>query len=122
MSPYELFKKEKTLVQQAAQSEQGEIILRKHIYPLIESISLYYSAHYNVPYKELIPIGWTHFEYALINYRKRLRKMNVRNFPRREMYSFGLYFVWYIQQSIETYLGISKRPLIGIVPKKSSHK
>jgi hypothetical protein len=117
MSPYQLFKKEKALVYLALKHEQGEIKLRKHLKPLVRNIARYYTSRYNVTEKELVNIGWTHFEFALVNYKERLKEMDIVG-DSQKMYGFGLYFVWYVQQSIETYLGITNDPLIGIAQKR----
>ncbi len=122
MTPFELFKKEKAMVYSALKHEEGEIKLRKHLVPLVESISEHYALHHHIPKKELMQIGWTHFEFALVNYKRRMQKMVQHHDHAEQVYSFGLYFVWYIQQSIETYLGIAKQPLTGIVPKNLPEK
>ncbi|MBA3284214.1 MAG: hypothetical protein H0U27_04040 [Nitrosopumilus sp.] len=117
MSPGILFKKEKELVFSALKNEGGEIALRKHIFPLIEKFAEYYHTRYGVPKQELMLISYSYFQYSLKRYKERLKEMNE---GRMGFYSFSSYYVWYIQQSIETYIGIAKHPLKDIKKRKVS--
>ncbi len=117
MSPRILFKKEKELVFSALKNEAGEISLRRHIFPLVEKFAEYYQTRYGVSKQELIVISYSYFLYSLKRYKERLKEMNE---GRMGFYSFSSYYVWYIQQSIETYLGIAKHPLKHITARKVS--
>jgi hypothetical protein len=114
MKPRLLFKKEKVLVQRALKSEAGEITLRNYIYPIVSRFAEYYEPRFSVPKDELISISYTYFDYTLKRYKERLVEMKAGS---TGYYSFSSYYIWYIQQSIETYLGIAKYPLKEITPR-----
>ena len=107
------FEKEKQLVEHALYSEQGEIALRQHVLPLVKSLSGFYARRHAVGIGELVHVAYTHFDYAVLHYARRLHGRG----SNRAAYNFSAYFVWYIQQSIETYLGVAKQPLTKIQPR-----
>ncbi len=114
MKPRLLFKKEKGLVLSALKHECGEIRLRNYIYPIVSRFAEYYETRYGVPKRELITISYAYFDYTLKRYKERLIEMKAGS---TAYYSFSSYYIWYIQQSIETYLGIAKYPLKDIAPR-----
>ena len=62
---------------------------------------------------ELLPVGMAYFDTALKKYVEHRRLGRTGEPP----YKFSTYFIWWIRESIRTYLGTSKTPLKRIHPR-----